>query len=185
MKLDRREALLALLGGGASAGLATWQLWPPAPALKADPPASPFEEGTRRTLAAAVERLLPGAVEAGVPEYLDYWMAREPWVGFLAAGMRTGAGWLDRLARAEHQRDFAALEGAQQDELLGRCQRGELPGKGFSGRAFFEYLLQFTLEGFLSDPVYGGNRGEVGWRHIGHAACHWAPGAGPGKRGGA
>ncbi len=32
---------------------------------------------------------------------------------------------------------------------------------------FFEHLLQCTIKGFFSDPVYGGNRKMVSWRMIG------------------
>ena len=32
---------------------------------------------------------------------------------------------------------------------------------------FFETLLANTIEGFFSDPMYGGNRDMVGWRMVG------------------
>ncbi len=32
---------------------------------------------------------------------------------------------------------------------------------------FFETLRTHTLMGFLGSPSYGGNRGHVGWKHIG------------------
>ncbi|MFN7994652.1 MAG: gluconate 2-dehydrogenase subunit 3 family protein [Bryobacteraceae bacterium] len=32
---------------------------------------------------------------------------------------------------------------------------------------FFEAVRVHTLLGFLGDPSYGGNRGRVGWKHIG------------------
>jgi gluconate 2-dehydrogenase gamma chain len=40
---------------------------------------------------------------------------------------------------------------------------------------FFQRLVTLTLEGFLSDPQYGGNRNQVGWRFIGRTPCWWAP----------
>ena len=37
-----------------------------------------------------------------------------------------------------------------------------------SGEAhFYDTLLTFTLEGFLGDPVYGGNQHRVGWALVG------------------
>ena len=45
-------------------------------------------------------------------------------------------------------------------------ERGVRVGRR-SSRRFFTLLLTFTLEGFFSDPVYGGNRDGVGWRFIG------------------
>ena len=32
---------------------------------------------------------------------------------------------------------------------------------------FFELLRTHTVLGFLGSPSYGGNRGGVGWKHIG------------------
>jgi gluconate 2-dehydrogenase gamma chain len=37
----------------------------------------------------------------------------------------------------------------------------------FNGKQFFEALLELTLEGFFSDPIYGGNRDKVSWKMIG------------------
>ena len=39
--------------------------------------------------------------------------------------------------------------------------------------AFFEQILNNTREGFLSDPVYGGNRGMVGWQMIGFPGARY------------
>jgi gluconate 2-dehydrogenase gamma chain len=32
---------------------------------------------------------------------------------------------------------------------------------------FFPLLVTHTRQGFLSDPIYGGNRNQVGWQVIG------------------
>lgn len=32
---------------------------------------------------------------------------------------------------------------------------------------FFELLRKHTVWGFVGSPAYGGNRGKVGWTHIG------------------
>ena len=34
-------------------------------------------------------------------------------------------------------------------------------------RFFFNMLLDNTIEGFFSDPVYGGNRDKAGWKLVG------------------
>ena len=38
----------------------------------------------------------------------------------------------------------------------------------FNGKQFFEALLQIAMEGFFSDPIYGGNRDKVGWKLVGY-----------------
>ena len=46
-----------------------------------------------------------------------------------------------------------------QDRLLGETQRGSLQGE-----QFLRILISITLEGFLGDPMYGGNLNGVGWK---------------------
>jgi gluconate 2-dehydrogenase gamma chain len=37
---------------------------------------------------------------------------------------------------------------------------------------FFETLRTHTVMGFLANPEYGGNRNEIGWKHIGFESSH-------------
>ncbi|HEX5768817.1 MAG TPA: gluconate 2-dehydrogenase subunit 3 family protein, partial [Burkholderiales bacterium] len=37
---------------------------------------------------------------------------------------------------------------------------------------FFELLLALTMEGYLGDPVYGGNRGMAVWKMIGFPGAY-------------
>ncbi len=98
MRVTRRQVLVGLLGLGAGAGLPLGL--GRARAAASGPAVMPADR--RRALAAATERLLPGAVKAGVPEYLDYWLARDPFSRFIEPLFRIGAVHLDRLAKAEH-----------------------------------------------------------------------------------
>ena len=43
--------------------------------------------------------------------------------------------------------------------------------KGSGEAQFYENLLILTLEGFLGDPAYGGNKDKVGWALIGFGTC--------------
>lgn len=173
MRISRRQLVLGLLGAGASRFLSGCRSGSGAAAGLA----GVLEPDRRRALAAACERVLPGAIAAGVPEYMDYWLAREP---FSAAPdwkplLNMGAVHLDRIARKEHRRPFADCGGEQQDAILARFQRGEISAKRFRSAAFFQRLVTVTLEGYLGDPIYGGNRNQVGWRFIGLEPCWWAP----------
>ena len=38
-------------------------------------------------------------------------------------------------------------------------------------RAFFNQLLENTMEGYFGDPVHGGNRFAAGWKMIGFPGC--------------
>ena len=173
MRFSRRQVLVGLLGLGAGASLPLGRL---AGASAAQPV---FEPDRRRALAAAAETVLPGAIEAGVPDYIDYWMAREPFVRFIQPLFRIGAVHLDRLANHDLHKAFADCQVEQRGAILDRFQKGEVKARRFDSRQFFEHLVRFTLEGFLGDPRYGGNRDRVGWKFIGrpegHPGCWWEP----------
>lgn len=37
---------------------------------------------------------------------------------------------------------------------------------------FFQSLMEMTVEGFFSDPVYGGNKDMIGWKPIGFPGAY-------------
>jgi len=153
-------------------------------------------------ITAAVARLIPadelgpGAVEAGVPTFIDRqlagpygrgerWYMQGPW----SAGAPT-QGWQTRLTPAGMYRaaikaidaavvresrggSFAKLAAGDQDAFLQRLEKGDVALDGADGKAFFAQLLQNTLEGFWSDPIHGGNRDMVGWKLIGFPGARY------------
>src|SRR5699024_10433449 len=62
---------------------------------------------------------------------------------------------------------FADLDTDEQDDLLHKIEDGDIDLEHVPSDVFFEFLWQNTMEGFLSDPMYGGNRNFVGWELIG------------------
>jgi gluconate 2-dehydrogenase gamma chain len=139
---------------------------------------------TAAVLEAAAARILPGGDGPG---------AREAKVGRFIARQLEGdlaavrpafdqlARLLDLWSQKSFGKGFATLAAAEQDAVLGQLARGEIPVRGLPQQALFRGLHTLTLEGFLSDPVHGGNDGEVGWRTIGFPEPHLRePGAGHG-----
>ena len=147
-------------------------------------------------ITAAVGRLIPqegegpGAVAAGVPEFIDrqlelpygygaYFYMQGPFIADAEPTLgyqlrftpreiyRFGIADGDALAREQHGNDFSLLTSAQQDELLGRMEHGELQFAHVPAAVFFAQLLQNTREGYFADPQYGGNRDMMAWRWIG------------------
>jgi len=91
-----------------------------------------------------------------------------------------GAADLDDRSRAAHGAGFADLEADQQDAILRQIDpevraegdaAGEAPPlqqtKAEFDLDFFPLLCLHTRQGFYADPIYGGNRGRVGWATIG------------------
>jgi gluconate 2-dehydrogenase gamma chain len=148
---------------------------------------------------AAVARLIPsddqwpGAIEAGVPNYIDTqlggaWGAGErlyrggPWqpgtasqgyqLPFVPAELfRTALAAIDQdLSRAGTP--FARMTAGEQDAYLHRLEAGGKDLGGVPSDVFFSHLWSCTVEGFFSDPVYGGNRDMVAWRMIGFPGAY-------------
>ena len=62
---------------------------------------------------------------------------------------------------------FADLEHAQQEQLLTDMEGGKVESDKAPIKDFFGFLLQNTKEGYLADPIYGGNKDAGSWRMIG------------------
>jgi gluconate 2-dehydrogenase gamma chain len=148
---------------------------------------------------AAVARLIPadddwpGAVEAAVPNYIDKqlagaWGAGErlyrsgPWqqgtpsqgyqLPFTPAELfRTALAAINK-EMAAGTTSFATMSGDQQDAFLRDLEAGGKSLGGVPSDVFFAHLWQSTIEGFFSDPVYGGNRNMVSWRMIGFPGAY-------------
>jgi gluconate 2-dehydrogenase gamma chain len=147
----------------------------------------------------AVARLIPadtqwpGALEAGVANYIDKqlagaWGAGErlyrsgPWrPGTPSQGYQLpfAPAELFRTAIRAINRDlshagtpFADMTAERQDAYLQGLETGGKDLGGVPSEVFFEHLWQCTVEGFFSDPVYGGNRDMVAWRMVGFPGAY-------------
>ena len=121
-----------------------------------------------RVVAAACARILPsegdgpGAIEAGVPEYIDCMLANTP-IARQKDDFLAGLAAFDRQSRSNFGGGYADLKPELQDEMIRRFQFSRFSGE----QKFFNELLVLTMEGFLGDPRYGGNRDRVGWKFTG------------------
>ena len=177
-----------------------------APSPIAPPPATPATNDYRPTfftpaewafINAACARLIPedgngpGAVELGVPQYIDrqmgtpwaegaLWYMQGPFIeskpemGYQSAltpkqQYRLGIKAIDAAVQAAGGKSFAALPPNEQDSWLTRIEKGEVTSPDLSLKTFFAgFLLKNTMEGFFGDPLYGGNKDMAAWKMIGH-----------------
>jgi gluconate 2-dehydrogenase gamma chain len=148
---------------------------------------------------AAVARLIPGdkrdpgALEAGVPNYIDKqlggaWGAGErlyrsgPWqpgtpsqgyqLPFTPAELFRKALTAINKELAKAGTPFAKMNADQQDTYLRSLEAGGKDLDSVPSEVFFAVLWDSTVEGFFSDPVYGGNRDMVAWRMIGFPGAY-------------
>jgi gluconate 2-dehydrogenase gamma chain len=147
---------------------------------------------------AAVARLIPaddkwpGGREVGVPNYIDKqlggawgagerlyrsgpWQAGTPSQGYQlpftpAELYRTALRAIN--AELADKGGFAAMSADDQDVYLHALEAGGKDLGGVPSNVFFADLWEATIEGFFSDPVYGGNRDMVGWRMIGFPGAY-------------
>jgi gluconate 2-dehydrogenase gamma chain len=148
---------------------------------------------------AAVSRLIPadetwpGALEVAVPNYIDKqlagaWGAGErlyrsgPWqpgtpsqgyqLPFTPAELFHTALAAINEELAEAGTPFAKMSPGQQEAYLRSLEAGAKNLGGVPSDVFFAQLWESTVEGFFSDPVYGGNRDMAAWRMIGFPGAY-------------
>ena len=68
---------------------------------------------------------------------------------------------------------FKDLAHEDQDTVLKGLESGEAKLDSADGKMFFAMFLQNTLEGYFSDPIYGGNKDMAAWKMIGFPGAHY------------
>jgi gluconate 2-dehydrogenase gamma chain len=133
----------------------------------------------------------PGAVELGVPEFLDrhmqtpyangaIWYMQGPFLeaapefGYqgrlpLRGILRVGIAEMNsHCSKVFAGKAFAQLTAADQESLLEAAQADSLKFENISAKLFFAYLLGEVRNGYFADPAYGGNKGMGSWKMIGY-----------------
>jgi gluconate 2-dehydrogenase gamma chain len=168
----------AILRGSAAVGAVT--ALPPrvlAQAANAAPYAN-LSAPEAATLEAIVARLIPadangpGALEAGAARYIDGALTSA--LAALRPSYKEGLAAVDAYARATAGNAFAALPPEAQDEVLSALEQNRATGFTPSSQAFFDLVLEHTLEGTFCDPHYGGNQDFIGWELVGYPGLRLA-----------
>ena len=157
-----------------------------------NPPEAAFLEAVLARLIPSDPKL-PGALDANVHNFIDKqlaggWGAGErlflggPW-----EPTRPGLGYqlpftpaeLFHTAIAAVNADFgkrgttfAQTPPETQDAYLQELEAGKHDLGGIPSATFFEQLLELTMQGYFSDPVYGGNKDMVVWKMIGFPGAY-------------
>jgi gluconate 2-dehydrogenase gamma chain len=99
---------------------------------------------------------MPGKPEQG------YQLALTP-REFFQVGVAAANEW----SRKTYGKEFDRLSPADRVSALRAIEQGKAELAGFSSRDFFVQLLSITVQGFFSDPIYGGNRDKASWKMLG------------------
>jgi len=130
--------------------------------------------GSQCGVATFIDRQLAGAYGGGARLYRDGPFEKaKPELGyqlplnpreFFRAGIAAANEW----SRKSHGKDFDRLAPPDRETALKAMEAGKAEFSGFSSRAFFNALLEISMEGFFADPIYGGNRNMAAWKMVGY-----------------
>ncbi|KIT17066.1 gluconate 2-dehydrogenase subunit 3 family protein [Jannaschia aquimarina] len=159
-----------------------------------------FTDAEATAVEAMVDRLIPaggvgpGAIEAGVPTFLDralragyglgegqylegpfqagtpeqgYQLPLEPHQLYRVA-LADIADW----AQAVHGAPFAELPPATQDDALRLMQSGDMALANLPAALFFGTFWFDVRTAYFSDPIHGGNRDMAAWRMVGFPGAY-------------
>lgn len=160
-----------------------------------------FTPTERATVAAICASLIPsdddgpGATEADVITFIDrqlagfygrgqHWYMKGPFAqgastqGFQsehapAQLYRTAIAELDQHCEREFGEPFRSLSEEDQNKILTALDEEEITFERTSAKAFFDLVLENTIEGFFADPIYGGNRDMVAWQYVGFPGARY------------
>lgn len=167
-------------------------------AAQVDKPYEPtyFTKAEWAFIVAAVDHLIPadqygpGAIAAGVPEFIDrqmetpfghgkLWYMQGPFhtdqvpeLGYQLNQnprevYRHGIQACDDWCVKTHGKAYAGLDKPLQEQILKDLQSGKIKFETVPSTTFFSFLLGNTKEGFFADPIHGGNKNMVGWKMVG------------------
>lgn len=184
--MDRRDAIkhtALLLGGVLSAEAVRGVL----DGCMAEPVAARtpgfFTADEGRLVAVMVDRIIPrtdtpGAVDAGVPAFIDA-MMQDFYAETDRIAFREGLARVNADARSAHGDVFVLLAPEQQDGLIERYDRDAFgPPSPGAGRNYFRTLKELTMLGFFTsqvgatrflkyDPSPGSYRGCIPYSEVG------------------
>jgi len=103
----------------------------------------------------------PGADDINALAYLQSAL-EDPSLAEDRQFIHNGVGWLDDLSATTYEKNFLQLDRDGREALLRDI------AKSSAGDNWLSTLLLYIFEALLTDPVYGGNPGGIGWAWLEH-----------------
>ena len=73
-----------------------------------------------------------------------------------------GVSWLKDLSLKNHKLNFSQLNSQQKEIILRKIEQSN------AGSRWLSIMMSYLIEALLSDPVYGGNKNQLGWKWLEH-----------------
>ncbi|QOY54772.1 gluconate 2-dehydrogenase subunit 3 family protein [Candidatus Sulfurimonas marisnigri] len=78
------------------------------------------------------------------------------------AFIKDGVKWLNEEAVTKYKKLYSALSWQQRQETLQDIADTDW------GESWIKTIMGYIFEAMLGDPIYGGNKGEIGWKWLNH-----------------
>jgi gluconate 2-dehydrogenase gamma chain len=75
-----------------------------------------------------------------------------------------GVKWLNQTTQNSYEKNYIELPYKTREKILQEISKKEW------GDVWLWHIMNFTFEAMFSDPVYGGNLNERGWKWVDHVA---------------
>ncbi len=75
-----------------------------------------------------------------------------------------GIKWMNETAQEDHKKDFIQLSLTEQKKLINKISTLDW------GESWLSFNLTIIFEALLSDPIYGSNTNETGWKWTEHTS---------------
>lgn len=73
-----------------------------------------------------------------------------------------GVNWLNDLSSKNHKTKFIYLNSNNKENILRQIETSN------AGSRWLSLMMNYLIEALLSDPVYGGNKDQQGWKWLEH-----------------
>ena len=73
-----------------------------------------------------------------------------------------GVNWLNDLSLKNHKTKFILLNSENKETILRQIETSN------AGSRWLSLMMNYLIEALLSDPVYGGNKDQQGWKWLEH-----------------
>ena len=83
--------------------------------------------------------------------------------------LRNGATWLNEEAQEMYKKTYASLDADKRQRVLISFSSHDW------GESYIHKILAYTMEAYLGDPIYGGNKNASGWAFLNHVGGNPAP----------
>ncbi|MEK6774902.1 MAG: gluconate 2-dehydrogenase subunit 3 family protein [Bdellovibrionota bacterium] len=125
-----------------------------------------FSDEEFNTLGAVQNCILPGGVSSpdaqaiGAMTYLERFFSYPDFKDQYFIFIQDGLNRLNKNALRKKNKNFYALDVEDRENLLLEFEK-----EGFN-RDWLMFVIALTVEALLSDPIYGGNKNEMGWKWL-------------------